>query len=105
MIKGKPVTSSAAGAYQITRPTWRDAVAGLAKQGTQIADFSMASQDSVAEQLIRHDRARDAVRGGNLEAAIPLLTKRWTSLPGGSQPAPGLTMEEARRRFDQYVKE
>ena len=52
-VGGKPVASSAAGAYQINRERWNETVADLAKEGVAVADFSRASQDRVARQIIR----------------------------------------------------
>ena len=77
----------------------------MQQEGIRVDDFLPASQDRVAEWLIRHDRAMDAIRAGNMEAAVALLRRRWVSLPGGSQQARGLSMREARRRFDFFVKD
>lgn len=68
--------STAAGAYQITGTTYRD-VAG--KLG--IKDFSEASQDQIAIELIRQKGALQDVSNGNWEAAINKLGGTWASLP------------------------
>jgi muramidase (phage lysozyme) len=104
-VAGKWGYFTAAGAYQITRDTWENAVVHLAKQGTPVSDFSPASQDRVAKEIIREDQALDLIRQGQIEQATPLLNRTWVSLPGGSQPAHGLTVSEARRRFETYVEE
>jgi muramidase (phage lysozyme) len=104
-INGQLVRSSIAGAYQISLSTWNEAVASLARQGEAIPDFSPASQDRVAREIIREHGAEDVIRQGRVEAAISLLNATWVSFPGGSQQARGLTLDEARRRFDNYMTE
>jgi lysozyme len=70
-------SSSAAGAYQILRRTW-DGVAG--KLG--LADFSPASQDRAAVELIKQRGALADVRAGRFADAIAKCKKEWASLPG-----------------------
>jgi muramidase (phage lysozyme) len=71
------INSSAAGAYQILRRTW-DGVAG--KLG--LTDFSPASQDRAAVELIRQRGALADVRAGRFADAIAKCKKEWASLPG-----------------------
>lgn len=71
------INSSAAGAYQILRRTW-DGVAG--KLG--LADFSPASQDAAAVELIRQRAALPDVLAGRFAAAVDKCKKEWASLPG-----------------------
>lgn len=71
------IKSSAAGAYQILRRTW-DGVAG--KLG--LPDFSPASQDAAAIELIRQRGAWADVKAGRFFAAIEKCRKEWASLPG-----------------------
>jgi len=71
------IKSSAAGAYQILRRTW-DGVAG--KLG--LADFSPASQDAAAVELIRQRGALADVRAGRFAVAMDKCKKEWASLPG-----------------------
>ncbi len=80
-------------------------MSNLARQGVGVNGFFHPAQDQVATQIIRQHHALDLVRGGQIEQAIPLLNREWVSLPGGSQQAKGLTVEEARRRFDKYLAE
>jgi lysozyme len=70
-------SSSAAGAYQILRRTW-DGVAG--KLG--LVDFSPASQDRAAVELIKQRGALADVRAGRFADAIAKCKKEWASLPG-----------------------
>jgi lysozyme len=71
------IKSSAAGAYQILRRTW-DGVAG--KLG--LPDFSPASQDAAAVELIRQRAALPDVLAGRFAAAVDKCKKEWASLPG-----------------------
>lgn len=93
-IFGTP-TSTAAGAYQITKTTW-DWVRGK----MNLPDFSPASQDLAALGLIAYRGALLDVLAGNVEAAIPKLRSEWTSLPGAKEnnKAAG-DMENAKRLF------
>jgi len=74
--RGGKVT--AAGLYQITRPTWREMGA---KMG--LSDFSPATQDLVAVEILRSIGALDAIVRGDLEAALDKASRRWASLPSG----------------------
>jgi muramidase (phage lysozyme) len=104
-IQGRATRSSAAGAYQITEPTWNEAIRVLQANGTPVTDFSVPSQNKVATQIIRNHHALDLVLSGNLEQAVARLRGTGVSLPDGSQQARGLDIGEARRRFDRYVTE
>lgn len=74
---GPGCVSTAAGRYQLTKPTWLGA-----KRALGLTDFSAASQDAAAVYLIRQRGAIDEVQAGNLEKAIALCAKEWASLPG-----------------------
>lgn len=80
---GRPITSSAAGAYQILRRTW-DGV--RAKLG--LVDFSPASQDRAAVELIRQRGALADVRAGRFADAVEKCKKEWASLPGAGYGQP-----------------
>lgn len=71
------IKSSAAGAYQFIRRTW-DSVAS--KLG--LPDFSPASQDQAALELIRQRGALADVRAGRFAVAVEKCKKEWASLPG-----------------------
>jgi muramidase (phage lysozyme) len=91
-------TSTAAGAYQILYPTWKEA-----KDKGIVTDFSKASQDKLAVEKLRSRHALAYIQQGDIDKAIPLLRKEWTSLPGASQSK--MTMDEARALFAKYVIE
>lgn len=88
-------TSTAAGAYQITKTTW-----DWVRPKMGLKDFSPASQDMAALGLIAYRGALLDVLAGNLDEAIPKLVDEWTSLPGAKEnnKAAG-GMENAKRLF------
>lgn len=74
---GPGCKSTAAGAYQIIRPTWRS-VAG----SVGLVDFGPASQDAAAIELIRRRGALGDVQGGRFGQAVAKVAPEWASLPG-----------------------
>ncbi|RQT96067.1 glycoside hydrolase [Burkholderia cenocepacia] len=71
------LNSTAAGAYQINHPTF---VTVSAQTG--LTDFSPATQDAMALQLIANKGALADIDAGNLNAAMVKLQPVWRSLPG-----------------------
>jgi muramidase (phage lysozyme) len=71
------IKSTAAGRYQILS-RYFDAYKKILK----LPDFSPASQDKIALQLIHECRALDEIDSGDIEEAIKLCRSRWASLPG-----------------------
>lgn len=86
--------TSAAGAYQITRTTWREMVA---RRPACYPDFSPASQDFfvIDRTDVRH--ALEDVLAGRLTDAIVKCRSEWTSLPGAIEGR--YTLDEAYRIF------
>jgi lysozyme len=79
----RTTTSSAAGRYQILYRTW-DGLRG--KLG--LMDFSPASQDAAAVELIRERGALGDVQAGRTVQAINKVAKVWASLPGAGYNQP-----------------
>lgn len=69
--------STAAGAYQINKPTWRDV-------GGDLPDFSPQSQDTAAIRLVAKCGALNDVKAGRFNEAVRKCRNRWASLPGNS---------------------
>ena len=69
--------STAAGAFQINKPTWQRVRGKLG-----LSDFSPASQDAAALELIREKGALADVRAGRVAEAVGKVRKVWASLPG-----------------------
>jgi muramidase (phage lysozyme) len=76
---GPGCISTAAGAYQIIKPTWL-----RVKAARRLPDFSPESQDAAALELIRQRGALDDVHAGRIESAIAKCRQEWASLPGNS---------------------
>lgn len=74
---GPGCRSTAAGAYQIIRPTWATLARRLGLQ-----DFGPASQDAAAIELIRQRGGLEDARAGRVLDAVHKCRAEWASLPG-----------------------
>ena len=79
--------STAAGAYQIIKPTWVSL-----KKRLWLVDFSASSQDSAALELVREAGASTDLALGTLEAVINACHDVWASLPGSLSGQPQRTL-------------
>jgi lysozyme len=75
--------STAAGRYQIIKPTWLAAARALG-----LTDFSPASQDAACAWLIKNRGAVDDIEAGRIEDAIAKCRPEWASLPGAGYGQP-----------------
>jgi lysozyme len=80
---GREQWSTAAGAYQFLRRTW----AGL-RVNLGLPDFSPASQDAAAIELIRERGALEDVKAGRFATAVEKVRRVWASLPGAGYGQP-----------------
>jgi muramidase (phage lysozyme) len=83
--------TTAAGAYQITRTTWSDV-----SQRLRLPDFTPASQDAAAVELIRRRGALPYVEAGKFDQALARLVNEWEAfklIVAGAYP---VTLAEAR---------
>ena len=96
-LGGKPITSTAAGAYQFLAGTWAECARALG-----LADFSPRSQDLAAVFLVARRKAIDDVLAGRVEAAIAKCAREWASLPGSPYGQPTKTLAEALRLYADY---
>jgi len=85
----KGQVSTAAGRYQLTRPTWIYLLTKI-----YLPDFGPNSQDAAATQLIKDKHALDLVEAGNIGDAIIACRTIWASLPGNSYGQPQKTSAE-----------
>lgn len=76
-------TSTAAGAYQLIKPTWL-----RCKKKLKLHNFSAASQDAAAVLLIAEMGAMHLVDGGQIAEAIARCSSIWASLPGSHAGQP-----------------
>lgn len=74
---GPGCVSTAAGAYQLIKPTWK-----RVRDRLQLQDFGPQSQDAAAVELIRSRGALEDVRAGRFAAAVDKVRNEWASLPG-----------------------
>lgn len=75
--------STAAGAYQFTRPTWLSVRGADAFRGwPALPDFSPESQDEAARRLLAIDGVLPLVEAGQWHDAVQRASQRWASLPG-----------------------
>lgn len=82
---GAGCKSTAAGKYQITLTTWREV-----KPVLGLTDFTPASQDRAAIELLRRKGALDRIRRGDLVGAIAAARSTWASLPGANYAGQGM---------------
>jgi len=82
---GPGCKSTAAGKYQITVSTWRPI-----KSQLKLPDFSPASQDRAAIELLRQVGALDLIRRGDLAGALAAARRTWASLPGANYAGQGM---------------
>ena len=91
---GPGCVSTAAGAYQIIKPTW----VNLQKK-LRLPDFSPASQDAAAIELLRHRGAIPAIEQGRFADAINLTKKDWASLTGAGYGQGERSLQWLEARF------
>ena len=83
-----PAFSTAAGKYQILARLWN-----VYKGQLNLRDFSPASQDAIALQLMKERGAIGMVTAGHIEAAILACSSAWASFPGNNYGQGGKSME------------
>lgn len=96
-LGGRPITSTAAGAYQFLTKTWSECQAAL-----WLPDFSPASQNLAAAFLIRRRGALADVLAGRISAAIEKCNREWASLPGSPYGQPTITLGKALSLYAQH---
>ena len=82
-LGGKPITSTAAGAYQFLSRTWDECAKAL-----DLPDFSPTSQDNAAVYLLERRKALSAILEGDWTTAIERCNREWASLPGSPYGQP-----------------
>ncbi|WP_454710714.1 glycoside hydrolase family 24 protein [Cupriavidus nantongensis] len=95
MSNGKPISSSAAGAYQFLRRTWDTLAARLG-----LSDFSPASQDAAALELIREAGALGDVDAGRFALAVRKVRKIWASMPGAGYGQPEVALNRLQAAYE-----
>lgn len=75
------MVSTAAGRYQIIKPTWLGC-----KRALTLPDFGPDSQDKAALYIIQQAGALDLVLAGDFDQAVQRCASQWASLPGANAP-------------------
>jgi muramidase (phage lysozyme) len=89
-----PCYSTAAGAYQMIRPTWT-----RLRDQLGLEDFSKDSQDRAAVELLRQNGIIAMIEAGEIEAAIKKAGKVWAGLPGNTYQQSPRQLQYALDRF------
>lgn len=89
-IDGK---TTAAGMYQITRPTWEHHGAKLG-----LRDFSPRTQDLIAVEILRSLGVIPAIKEGKIAEVMPKVARIWAALPKG----PGQTNHYPPQRYMKF---
>ena len=96
---GKPLPKhSAAGAYQFIIATWKRIQNKLG-----LPDFSPASQDAAAAELLRERGAIAALDRGDLPAAFKAASVEWASLPYSTAGQNPRTLDAALQTYNSYM--
>lgn len=86
--------STAAGRYQITRPTW------LRLKGVlRLQSFAPECQDDACVQLIKERGALQLVNVGDIAGAVAACKSEWASLPGGLSGQPEAKLADLLKAF------
>lgn len=94
------IKSTAAGRYQILARFY-DAYKVLLK----LPDFSPASQDKIAIQLIKECKALGDIETGHIAAALTKCRSRWASLPGAGYNQHEHKMETLLAKYKEFSGE
>lgn len=86
--------STAAGAYQITFPTWQTIL-----RNAGAGDFSPASQDAAAVWLLKLCGALAPIMSGDFDTAIKAASKTWASLPYTDSKQNHVSIASARTAY------
>ena len=88
------IKSTAAGRYQILSKYY-DSYKKLLK----LKDFSPASQDAIAIQMIKEQHALEDVDEGRVDAAIKKVSNIWASMPGAGYGQREVAIASLRKSF------
>lgn len=94
------IKSTAAGRYQILARLY-DAYKVLLK----LPDFSPASQDKIAIQLIKECKALGDIEDGRIAEALTKCRSRWASLPGAGYGQMEHKMETLLAKYKEFSGE
>ena len=88
------IKSTAAGRYQILSKYYT-----FYKKLLKLKDFSPASQDAIAIQMIKEQGALQDVDEGRVDAAIKKVSNIWASMPGAGYGQREVAIASLRKSF------
>jgi muramidase (phage lysozyme) len=91
----KMVPTTAAGRFQIIFPTYKRLAEKL-----NIKDFSEASQDRIAIELLAERGVYDDVIAGRLNDALTGASKEWASLPYSTAGQNPVSLNNVRKQYE-----
>lgn len=91
--------STAAGAYQFIFKTWRNLASRLS-----LTDFSPASQDAAAVELLSEIGAMPAIQAGDFDNALRLASSQWASLPYSAAKQSPQSIAAANEFLTRYLQ-
>lgn len=95
-LRDEALWSTAAGRYQILA-RYYDSY----RKTLGLPDFTPASQDKIALQMIREQKAMDDIEIGRLVVAIDKCKNIWASLPGSGYGQHETTLEKLAQAYTQ----
>jgi len=96
VINSRGLSSNASGRYQFMLKDWAHY-----KYLLKLTDFSPASQDAWALQLIRERRALPLIDAGQFNEAVRLVKNLWASLPGAGYNQPEHSLSKLQLAYTQ----
>jgi len=93
---GPGCVTTAAGAYQIIKPTWN-----RLRDKLGLSDFSPESQDRAAVELLEESGAMELLGLDDIQGAIRAASKVWASLPGSTAQQNPKSLSYALARFSE----
>lgn len=96
---GPGCVTTAAGAYQIIKPTWN-----RLRDKLKLPDFSPESQDRAAVELLEESGAMELLGLDDILGAIRAASKVWASLPGSTAQQNPKTLAYALERFSEGLE-
>jgi muramidase (phage lysozyme) len=89
-----PEFSTAAGRYQILARYWN-----VYKGQLNLRDFSPASQDAIALQMMKERKAIPLIMAMDIESAITACSSAWASFPGNNYGQGGHNMDVLLEKY------
>lgn len=93
------LVSTAAGRYQLLYRYWLSY-----RHSLGLPDFSPLSQDKIAIQQIREQKALEPLAAGDIERAIALCSNIWASFPGNTYGQGGRSMTKLTAKWAELKK-